>query len=148
MTASLTISLIIKDFLQLVRAPPTERTQINETTNFLDLLFEEIAETSRKLTPLQIYNQEILQYQNMPRLNGKSDPLQWWKYHQNQLPYLGISFIFQFFKKKFVGTFWDFFLRFYIFISYFSSFSHSCTKILRNSCITGQLRTYFLDYKE
>ena len=30
----------------------------------------------------------------MPRLDGKSDPLQWWKYHQNQLPYLGISFIF------------------------------------------------------
>lgn len=63
--------------------------EIKESDSY-SLLFEDLVETTRKLSPSQLWQQEINMYQNMPRLDGRSDPLSWWKYHQMQLPTLSI----------------------------------------------------------
>jgi hypothetical protein len=59
----------------------------------LDILFEDLSQSERKQTPAQIWLQEINMYQNMPRLEGKGDPLKWWKFNEIQLPYLSIHFL-------------------------------------------------------
>jgi hypothetical protein len=60
-------------------------------TNAINLLFEDLYETERKLSPTQIWNAEINLYQNLPRAEGASDPLEWWKAHSGQLPILGMK---------------------------------------------------------
>lgn len=76
-----------------VRLNEYEITQeIHESDSFSHL-FEDLVETTRKLSPSQLWQQEINMYQNMPRLDGRSDPLSWWKYHQHQLPNLSLLII-------------------------------------------------------
>jgi hypothetical protein len=67
------------------------KVEIKDTS--LDVLFEDLSQSERKQTPGQIWQQEINMYQNMPRLEGKGDPLKWWKFNEIQLPYLSIIFL-------------------------------------------------------
>lgn len=55
-----------------------------------NLLFEDFEQIERAQTPLQVWTQEINFYQTMPRLEGKGDPLDWWKFNQKQLPNLSM----------------------------------------------------------
>lgn len=57
------------------------------------LMFEDLSQNSRKLSPLQLWNQEINTYQGIPRADYKVEPLFWWKSNVGQFPNLGISFI-------------------------------------------------------
>lgn len=60
-------------------------------TTAINLLFEDLNETVRKLSPTQIWNSEINLFQNLPRAEGVTDPLEWWKIHTSQLPTLGMK---------------------------------------------------------
>jgi hypothetical protein len=62
--------------------------------NAINVLFEDLYETERKLSPAQIWKAEINLYQNLPRAEGASDPLDWWKAHVGQLPTLGMKIYF------------------------------------------------------
>lgn len=73
-----------------MRLTSTDTVQEIKESDSYSLLFEDLVETTRKLSPNQLWQQEINMYQNMPRLDGRSDPLSWWKYHQVQLPTLSI----------------------------------------------------------
>jgi len=78
-----------KEFLLLVRDPDemnVEEKDDQKTT--INLLFQDLNETVRKLSPTQIWNSEINLFQNLPRAEGVTDPLDWWKIHTSQLPTL------------------------------------------------------------
>lgn len=45
--------------------------------------------TTRKLTPTQMWKQDINLYQSLPKAPPKADPLLWWKNNQFQFPNLG-----------------------------------------------------------
>jgi hypothetical protein len=66
----------------------------NGQPNAVNFLFQDFNETVRKLSPTQLWNAEINLYQNLPRADGSTDPLVWWKAHVCQLPFLGISSFF------------------------------------------------------
>jgi len=51
-------------------------------------LFGTSTTTTRKLTPLQIWKQDINLYQSLPKAPPKADPLLWWKNNQFQFPNL------------------------------------------------------------
>jgi hypothetical protein len=55
----------------------------------MDFLFEDLVQQSRKLTPSQVYSNEINIYQSLVRPGSKTDPLQWWKSQSFHMPYLG-----------------------------------------------------------
>jgi hypothetical protein len=79
-----------KEFLLLVRDPDEMNVEENDgQTSAFHILFEDLNETVRKLSPVQIWNAEINLFQNLPRADGASDPLVWWKAHSCQLPSLG-----------------------------------------------------------
>jgi len=83
------LSCMKKEFLLLVRDNDEMNMEIqDDQKTAINLLFEDLSETVRKLSPTQIWNAEINLYQNLPRAEGVSDPLDWWKAHTSQLPTL------------------------------------------------------------
>jgi hypothetical protein len=89
----------------------------------LDVLFEDLSQNERKQTPNQIWLQEINLYQNMPRMEGKGDPLMWWKFNQVQLSFLSMHFI----------------IFLFIYRLDLIVFRLSWSKILGNSCFSSFL---------
>lgn len=85
----------MKDFVEMVRhaeelkSMEVENEKLPEKDIYA-LMFEDLTHNSRKLSPLQLWNQEINAYQAMPRANYKFEPLLWWKSNIGQLPNLGI----------------------------------------------------------
>ena len=83
----------------MVRNVPDESNSIEVENKDLPvedifaLMFEDLSQNSRKLSPLQLWNQEINTYQGLPRADYKVEPLFWWKSNVGQFPNLGISFI-------------------------------------------------------
>jgi hypothetical protein len=63
-----------------------------EQGSSLDFLFQDLQQVTRNSSPIQLWTQEINVYQNMPRPDGRSNPLLWWKCNANQLPTLGKNF--------------------------------------------------------
>jgi hypothetical protein len=95
------------------------------------LMFEDLTHTSRKLSPLQLWNQEINTYQAMPRADYKCEPLLWWKSNIGQLPNLGRYFIILFIVLIYLSIFYLFvhsfihlFIHLFIY-SFIHSFIHS-----------------------
>jgi hypothetical protein len=70
-----------------------------------DFLFDDLNETVRQMSPTQVWKNEINLYQNLPRADGKSNPLIWWKAHCDQLPNLCMIFLKYFFSGFFVFRF-------------------------------------------
>lgn len=79
-----------QEFLAIIREAHIADTEPHSQPEMdvFNVLFEDLTETERARTPLQIWNQEINFYQTMPRLEGKGNPLDWWKFNQKQLPNL------------------------------------------------------------
>lgn len=65
-----------------------EDDEMCEEKSPFELMFEDLSSSSRKLSPLQVWKQEINVYQGLPRADYKSDPLFWWKVNSGQLPFL------------------------------------------------------------
>ena len=86
----------------------------NDQMTAINLLFEDLYETERKLSPTQIWNAEINLFQNLPRAEGASDPLDWWKAHSSQLPTLGVKMCL-----SFVVIFFNLFLFTFQFFSFY-----------------------------
>jgi hypothetical protein len=82
------LKVMKKEYMTSVRMNEDQIVQETHDADSFFHLFEDLVETTRKLSPTQLWQQEINIYQNMPRLDGRSDPLSWWKYHQHQLPNL------------------------------------------------------------
>lgn len=74
--------------MENLRNMPDEPIPFSQQDSSFHLLFEDISSASRKLSPSQVWTQEIGVYQNMNRADGKSDPLIWWRCNAYQLPNL------------------------------------------------------------
>ena len=98
----------------------------------LDVLFEDLSQNERKQTPNQIWLQEINLYQNMPRMEGKGDPLMWWKFNQVQLSFLSMHFI----------------IFLFIYRLDLIVFRLSWSKILGNSCFSSFLWKIIFNFKK
>jgi len=84
------LKVMKKEFMASVRLTSSDTARESRESDSYSILFEDLVETTRKLSPNQLWQQEINMYQSMPRLDGRSDPLSWWKYHQLQLPTLSM----------------------------------------------------------
>jgi hypothetical protein len=76
--------------MENVRKDPVDQGDANLQDNSISFLFEELSQSTRKMTPTQLWNSEINLYQSLSRPDGKTDPLLWWKCNLHQLPNLGI----------------------------------------------------------
>jgi len=75
------LSLLKKEFMELVSKSnevANEDDEMREEKSPFELMFEDLSSSSRKLSPLQVWKQEINVYQGLPRADYKSDPLFWW----------------------------------------------------------------------
>lgn len=95
--------------MENVRNDPVDPEDANVQDTSISFLFEELSQSARKMTPLQLWNSEINLFQSLSRPDGKTDPLLWWKCNSHQLPNLGII-LFHFFS--------FFFLIFYLLFIY------------------------------
>ncbi len=85
-------SHIEKEFQELARLQQTKQSDAVQHASSFDFLFQDLQEVTRQSTPLQLWTQEINFYQNMPRPDGRTNPLLWWKCNANQLPNLCMNF--------------------------------------------------------
>jgi len=67
---------------------PEHKPELQNDVNSLDYLFEDLKEKTRNITATPAWKQEMDIYKSLPRPNSRSDPLQWWKIHNAQLPVL------------------------------------------------------------
>ncbi len=68
------LKLIDKEFIGSCRID----TEEEEDDDYFNGLFG-TSVTTRKLTPLQLWKQDINLYQSLPKASPKADPLLWWK---------------------------------------------------------------------
>jgi hypothetical protein len=79
------LKILKVEYLSLHRAD--DMISEDQDEEFLGGLFGH-SSTSKKLTPLQSWGQDINLFQSLPKAPPKADPLLWWKNNQFQFPVL------------------------------------------------------------